>query len=130
MSRLRRYLHFGLAGTVGFLLDAAVVTLATTGLQISPVPAQIIAFSVAVIATWNINRRWTFSEHASQNWIHELARYVAANSTGAAVNNGTYLLLIYSFSLCASEPALAVAAGSMAGMIFNYWGSKKLVFRN
>lgn len=110
-------------------MDAGIVVLFTTVLSIDPIMAQAVAFTVAVTVTWLINRHWTFAEHASNRWAHEWTRYIAANSVGAAVNNGVYIILVFTVSLFSKQPVLAVAAGSLVGMSFNFASSKLIVFK-
>jgi len=121
--------RFAVSGIAGFLTDAGTVFVGTILFGLSPIPAQIIAFAVAVTTTWVINRNWTFADHASERWLHEWSRYVAANSAGALVNNGVYALLVLGTATFSRDPVLAVAAGSLAGMAFNFVASKRLVFR-
>jgi putative flippase GtrA len=61
-----------------------------------------------------------------REWMH----YVAANSVGAIVNNGVYAILVLSVALFSKEPVLAVAVGSLAGLLFNFTASRALVFRS
>jgi len=121
--------RFGISGVAGFLVDAGIVAILSRKLGTDPVVAQGIAFTMAVTVTWLINRHWTFSENASERWLHEWTRYVAANSVGAIVNNGTYIVLVFTEKVFTNAPVLAVAAGSIAGMVFNFTSSKILVFR-
>lgn len=120
--------RFGISGIAGFIVDAGIVALFTQEFEIGPIVAQVIAFTVAVTVTWLINRHWTFAEHASERWLHEWTRYVAANSVGAVVNNGIYAILVLTLAVFAKNPVLAVAAGSMAGIGFNFSSSKLFVF--
>ena len=119
---------FSLAGAAGFLVDAGSVWVFTRA-GADPLTAQAVAFTVAVTVTWLLNRRFTFAHHASPNWLREWLHYVAANSIGAVVNNGVYVLLVLSMALFSREPVLAVAAGSLAGLVFNFTASRALVFR-
>ena len=113
----------------GFIVDAGIVALITQKFGLGPIVAQVIAFSVAVTVTWLVNRHWTFAEHASEKWLYEWTRYVAANSIGAVVNNSVYAILVLTIILFSKNPVLAVAAGSMAGMGFNYASSRLMVFK-
>jgi putative flippase GtrA len=119
---------FSLAGVTGFLVDAGIVwTFTREG--VDPITAQAIAFTVAVTVTWLLNRRFTFAHHASPNWLREWLHYVVANSIGAVVNNAVYVLLVLSIALFSREPVLAVVAGSLAGLVFNFTASRAWVFR-
>ena len=119
-------LRFGVVGILGFVVNAGMVE----GLarSIGPVWAQALAFPVAASVTWWLNRRYTFgaSRHA---WHWEWLRYVTSNALGWSANNGIYFLLILKFSMIYQHPTLAVAAGSLAGMVFNFAVSKWLVFK-
>jgi putative flippase GtrA len=121
--------YFSLAGVAGFLVDAGIVWLFTMA-GVDPFTAQIVAFTLAVTVTWLLNRRFTFAHHASPNWVREWTHYVAANSVGAIVNNGVYAILVLSVALFSKEPVLAVAVGSLAGLLFNFTASRALVFRS
>jgi Predicted membrane protein len=119
---------FSLAGVAGFLVDAGVVWVLTRA-GVGPIMAQAVAFTMAVTVTWLLNRRFTFAHHASPNWLREWLHYVAANSVGAVVNNGVYALLVLTVAMFSKEPVLAVATGSLAGLVFNFTASRTLVFR-
>ena len=129
-KQLHQLVRFGLSGVAGFIVDASLVALCAQVYSIGPVLAQVIAFSVAVTVTWIINRYWTFAENASKNWIPEFARYLAANSIGATINNSTYLLLVVLLSIFRDNPTYAVAVGSLAGMISNFIMSRQYAFRS
>jgi putative flippase GtrA len=120
--------RFGISGVAGFAVDAGLVALLTGALGLGPIIAQAIAFAAAVTVTWLINRHWTFAAHASDRWLHEWTRYVAANSIGALVNNGIYVVLVLTETMFSKEPILAIIAGSIAGMGFNFASAKMVVF--
>ena len=128
IKQLHQLIRFGISGVVGFLADAGIVALCTQSVGVRPIPAQVVAFSVAVTVTWLINRHWTFAEHASERWVQEWLRYIAANSLGAAVNNGVFAVLILTTTQFRRIPVLAVAIGSLAGMGFNFLSSKNFIF--
>ncbi len=121
--------RFAISGVAGFVVDAGIVLVSTSILGVPPIPAQILAFSLAVTVTWLINRSWTFADMASDRWLREWTHYVAANSFGALVNNGVYAGLVLGLSAFSKIPVLAVAIGSIAGMGFNFLASKRLIFR-
>ncbi|WP_312283886.1 GtrA family protein [Candidatus Igneacidithiobacillus taiwanensis] len=128
-KRFHEIIRFGVSGVAGFIVDAGLIAIFTQAFGLGPIVAQLIGFTAAVTVTWLINRHWTFAEHASDKWLHEWTRYVAANSIGAAVNNGVYVGLVLGLSAFSKIPVLAVAIGSIAGMGFNFLASKRLIFR-
>ena len=112
----RQFLRFALVGGIGFCIDVAVLYL----------------LLAAATGTWQLNRRYTFRDRpgvaglraTGRQWL----RFVMANAVGGAVNLGTYAALVTQVGLCAELPALAVAAGSVTGLAFNYTASRLWVF--
>jgi putative flippase GtrA len=124
---LRQIWRFGLVGVVGYVVNAGLVE--SLVLSMGPVWAQALAFPAAVSVTWALNRRFTFG--ASRHRMHhEWLRYVFANLFGWVANNGVYLWMVFSLPLAYQHPALAVAGGSLAGMVLNFSSSRLIVFKN
>jgi putative flippase GtrA len=124
----RRLFTFALVGTSGFLVDAGVV-FGLTELGVGVLAAQAVAFAVAVTVTWLGNRSWTFRDRVGRLTLpQEWARYVSANAVGWVVNNGVYGLVVLAVPFVAREPVWAVAAGSLAGLAFNYSATRRMVF--
>lgn len=124
---VKQFLRFAAVGTAGFVIDAGSVEI--LGNTLGLVGSQLAAFAVATSATWALNRRFTFGSSAyplHQEWL----RYIASNLLGWAVNNGVYLWAVMQFPMASNHPVLAVAAGSIAGMFFNFAASRHLAFRN
>jgi putative flippase GtrA len=48
---------------------------------------------------------------------------------GWAANNGCYLWMVFSVPLAYQHPAIAVAVGSLAGMVLNFSASRLIVFK-
>ena len=129
-SRLREFLLFAFAGTIGFAVDAGTVTALRHWAGADLVSAKAAGFSLAVTVTWGLNRQWAFAGGASTTRrLREWGRYVWTNGLGGLVNNGTYLVAVFSSDALAQQPALAVALGSLAGMVFNYLAARRWVFR-
>jgi putative flippase GtrA len=121
----RQLFRFAVVGLLGFLVNAGIVEALVR--PVGPARAQLLAFPVAASATWWLNRRYTF--HASgRAWQREWFMYLAANGLGWLANNGAYFVCIAMYPLAHRHPALAVAAGSLAGMVFNFFLSKRYVF--
>jgi len=122
---LRQLWRFSLVGVAGFAVNGGLVELLVAA--IGPVGAQLLAFPVAATVTWYLNRRYTFGASGlapHREWL----RYVLANALGWVLNNSTYLILVFSLPLAASHPILAVAAGSVAGLLANFFCSRQVVF--
>lgn len=127
----RRLLRFGIVGTVAFAVDAGCLWLAANRLGFGLYSGRAISFVTAATVAWYLNRRFTFrdrgnGERSHRQWI----RYMLASLVGAAANVGSYALLVYSVPAFAHNPTLAVAAGSIAGMLVNFSAYSLFVFRS
>lgn len=122
---LRQFMRFFVVGIVGFVANAAIVELLAR--EGRPLVAQLIAFPIAATVTWWLNRQYTFG--ASQHRVHhEWLRYILGNFLGWAANNGVYVWLVLHFPLAYQHPSIAVAAGSVSGMFFNFAVLRWVVF--
>lgn len=121
--------RFALAGTVGFVVDAGVLYLLMAGAGLSPLVGRIGSFLCASFVAWRINRRYTFGAANATSRLLEWFRYFWASVAGALVNYLVFALLIMASPAMAHMPTLAVAAGSIAGMVINYVLYSRFVFR-
>ena len=125
-----QFLRFALVGAAGFLVDAAILALGLNVAGLGKYSARAISFLCAATFTWAMNRRFTFPESAAaQGQAKEWARFVAVNGVGGLVNYGTYAALVTFAYTPFSNPFVALAFGSLAGLVFNFFGSKHLVFK-
>ncbi|WP_298378451.1 GtrA family protein [Azospirillum sp.] len=119
---------FGAVGLVGLLVDtAALYAGLAVGLEFFA--ARIPSFFAAATATWILNRAFTFKGAADEPLYRQWAKFIAANAIGGVVNYGVSVGLEAGVDVVAAHPFLAVAAGSIAGMFFNFAASKHLVFK-
>ncbi len=79
--------------------------------------------------TWLLHRRFTFKSAARRRPAGQWARFVAVNGFGAAVNYGVYAVLLLASETFLAAPVLAVAVGSFAAWAFNFFASRRYVFR-
>lgn len=111
-----RILRFGVVGATGFGIDAAVLAglRAAAGAYLG----QIVAFLVAAVVTWALNRRWTFAGRDNGLRLHEEgARYLGANVISFVVTNGLYSALVYATPVPVFT-ALAIAAAVSAAVSY------------
>jgi putative flippase GtrA len=129
-ATIEQFLRFGVVGTVGFLVDSAVL-LAMMGLGLGPYGGRVVSYVAAASATFALNRAWTFrSARRDAPLARQWGRFLALNLVGFAANYGTYAALIASVPLVAQYPVLGVAAGSLAGMFINFGLSRRFVFKS
>ena len=125
-----RIIRFGLVGTAGFVVNEAALWVMLTLVHLDRYTAQIPAFFVAVTFTWWGNRVLTFREHAAQtSLLREWAKFVVANGLGAVANYLLYASLVGFGPYPVNIPYIALAAGTLLGLVFNFTMSKRFVFR-
>ena len=126
---------FGIVGVIGFGVDVAVLLVVLTGFGLEArgetglLVARVPSFLAAATVTWALNRAFTFRAADTGRPERQWAKFIAANSVGGLVNYGAYSLCVIQVALFAEHPELAVAIGSLAGMVFNFTASKYVVFR-
>lgn len=124
----KQILLFGAVGSIGFIVDSAVLYLFKTWLGLYG--ARLISFIAAVWVTWWLNRNITFQKSHYQSIWREFFHYFVCMLTGGLINIGTYGLLVYHSQYMATNPIFAVAIGSLTGMMVNFMASKLIAFKN
>jgi putative flippase GtrA len=93
-----------------------------------PNSAGAVSFIAAATSTWLLNRRWTSGPPGSWPESNEYVRYVSVKGIGLVVNSPVYAFCIQTSPVVALQPVFALAGGSLAGLLFNYFGSRPFVF--
>jgi putative flippase GtrA len=125
-DRVFGLVRFGLVGVLGFVVDTGVVD----GMRFvhgNLYLDQAIAYLIAATVTWWLNRRFTFKTKATPSW-REWGKYLLANLSGGIAN---YLVFVFAtmFSRFIYHHAIiAIALGSLAGLVFNFIFSSLFVF--
>ncbi|MDE1896861.1 MAG: GtrA family protein [Rhodospirillales bacterium] len=121
------FIRFAIVGTLGFVWDTGTVYLLRPFVNLYI--AGTCSFIVAATINWIINRLWTF-RHVEHGAAHvQWVKFLAANAVGFVFNRGTFFLLVAFSPVVVKHPVIGIAAGSAAGLIFNYLLSKRFVFR-
>jgi putative flippase GtrA len=121
-----KFIRFAIVGVMGFFWDTSTVY-ALRGL-IGLYMAGVMGFLVAATANWGVNRIWTFRHHIHTAPHVQWMRFLIANSIGFVFNRGTFFTLISISKVCHNQPVLPIIAGSIAGLGFNYFLSRRFVF--
>lgn len=129
----QNFIRFGIVGILGFCWDTGTVYALRP--FISLYIAGTCGFLVAATANWAINRLWTYRHHSHAAPHVQWARFMTANAIGFVFNRGVFFMLISKFfsdatgtGIFHTQPVLAIAAGSISGLCFNYFLSKRFVF--
>jgi putative flippase GtrA len=124
----QQVIRFVIAGVVGFVVDAGILYLALA-VGLGYFAGRAVSFLCAVWATWQINRRYTFTLGRSESAWVEWWRYLAAMSVGGVVNYGAYSATVLALRGPPFLPIVGVAVGSLAGMVVNFVSAKLWVFK-
>jgi putative flippase GtrA len=124
-----QFFKFGLVGVVGFIADAGVLTFCTRLLGMNLYVGRIFSFLAGATTTWICNRHFTFRGKGKGPAHRQWLKFLIVSAGGFVFNYGTYAALVANCPLVHDYPILGVAAGSVAGMFFNFFASRRLVFQ-
>jgi putative flippase GtrA len=125
----RQLLHFSIAGSLGFLIDASITQSLVRFVGSDPFLARAVAVCLAILFTFGYNRAITFAGQGSERRWQQFARYLAGNSVGLIANYAVFVACLAVWPWLRTWPALAVAAGALAGMGVNFVAARDLVFK-
>jgi putative flippase GtrA len=123
---LRRFASFTTVGTVGFIVDAGILSALVHIWDWPHYAARALSFAAAVTVTWSLNRRWVFAR--TDDATREYGAYFAVQAVGACINLGTYAVTILLFPPLAQVPVLPLTAGAALGFLFNYSALARWVY--
>jgi putative flippase GtrA len=123
-----QFLRFALAGGIGFIVDASVLY-AMLWAGAGPYLGRAVSFLCAVLVTWQINRRLTFTDRHGKSIFREFAEYLLAMLAGGLCNYAAYAVALHFLPAGKTTPLIADAFGSIAGMLVNFASAKLWVFR-
>jgi len=128
------FIRFALVGAAGYVVDAAVLALATRSFGLDPYRGRVLSILLAMTATWLGNRYFTFAARRARGSVSAIAqeglKFAGANMVGAAVNYAVYAALVRFAAPPWSNVFVAQVIGVLAGLAFNFTLSRTLVFRS
>jgi len=125
-SPFGRFASFAAVGAAGFVVDAAILSALVHVGGWHHYTARALSFATAVTVTWYFNRHWVFSPTSDRR--REYGTYFGFQALGAAINLGTYALVIAALPSLARYPVLPLAAGAALALLFNYSAAGRWVF--
>ena len=132
-------IKFAIVGITTFLIDFALFfTLKLTVLEPKPVTAKIISGIVAVIASYILNREWSFRDRGGRERHHEALLFFAVSGVGVLlamaplwISSYVFQLRVPTVSLTVENIADFIAAyiiGNLLQMAFRFWAFRRFVF--
>jgi len=125
-----QFVLFAIVGVAGFVVDSAVQFLAMHYGGLGHYWSRLVSYLAAATFTWGANRYYTFAGAQRQGLAGQWLRFLLANAVGGLANLGVYAWLVAHEPLVANWPVLGIAAGSLAGLVINFFLSRTLVFRH
>ena len=125
-ARIPEVARFAVVGLINFGIDVAVFSVALYLLGIQLIIANTIAYSVATINSYLMNKYWTFAGRSGRNVsTQEFTRFLLFNIGGLALSNVTvFYLAEFMLPLIAKLFAVGVT------FVWNYLTIRRFVFRN
>jgi putative flippase GtrA len=114
-ERHHELIKFAIVGATTFVVDSAIFyTLKLTILEPKPVTAKVIAGIVAVIASYILNREWSFRDRGGRERHHEALLFFAFSGVGVLLNIADFIS--------------AYLIGNLLQMAFRFWAFRRWVF--
>jgi putative flippase GtrA len=132
-------IKFAIVGATTFIIDSAIFfTLKLTILEPKPVTAKIIAGIVAVIASYILNREWSFRDRGGRERHHEALLFFGFSGVGVLLSMLPLYFSSYVLGLRVPEVSLTVENiadfisayifGNLLQMAFRFWAFRRWVF--
>lgn len=139
LLRHHELIKFAIVGGTTFVIDSAIFyTLKLTILEPKPVTAKVIAGIVAVIASYVLNREWSFRNRGGRERHHEALLFFAFSGVGVLLSMAPLWFSSYVLQLRVPTVSLAVEnladfisayiIGNLLQMAFRFWAFRRWVF--
>ena len=138
-ERHHELIKFAIVGATTFFIDSGLFyTLKLTVLESKPITAKIIAGIVAVIASYVLNREWSFRDRGGRERHHEALLFFAFSGVGVLLSMAP--LWFSSYVLQLREPMVSLTMenvadfisayiiGNLLQMAFRFWAFRRWVF--
>jgi putative flippase GtrA len=138
-DRHHELIKFAIVGGTTFIIDSAIFyTLKLTVLEPKPVTAKVIAGIVAVIASYILNREWSFRNRGGRERHHEALLFFAVSGVGVLLSMAPLYFSSYVLQLRVPDVSLtmeniadfisAYVIGNLMQMAFRFWAFRRWVF--
>ncbi|MDX1888569.1 GtrA family protein [Mycolicibacterium sp. 050158] len=139
VERHRELIKFAIVGGTTFIIDSAIFyTLKLTILEPKPVTAKIISGIVAVIASYILNREWSFRHRGGRERHHEALLFFGVSGVGVLLSMAPLWVSSYMLELRVPMVSLtmenvadfvsAYVIGNLLQMAFRFWAFRRWVF--
>lgn len=138
-ERHHELIKFAIVGGTTFIIDSVIFyTLKLTILEPKPVTAKIISGIVAVIASYILNREWSFRDRGGRERHHEALLFFGVSGVGVMLSMAPLWVSSYMLGLRVPMVSLTVeniadfvsayVIGNLLQMGFRFWAFRRWVF--
>ena len=138
-QRHHELIKFAIVGGTTFIIDSAIFyTLKLSILESKPVTAKVIAGIIAVIASYVLNREWSFRDRGGRERHHEAGLFFAFSAVGVVLSMVPLWISSYVLQLRVPTVSLTVEniadflsayiIGNLLQMAFRFWAFRRWVF--
>lgn len=138
-ERHHELIKFAIVGATTFVIDSAIFyTLKLTILEPKPVTAKVISGIVAVIASYVLNREWSFRDRGGRERHHEALLFFGFSGVGVLLSMAPLWFSSYVLQLRVPAVTLTVeniadfisayVIGNLLQMAFRFWAFRRWVF--
>ncbi|MBF6212328.1 GtrA family protein [Nocardia puris] len=137
--RHHELIKFAIVGATTFVIDSGIFyALKWTVLTEKPVTAKIISGVIAVIASYILNREWSFKNRGGRERHHEALLFFGVSGVGVMLSNIPLWISSYVFDLRQPNVSFTVEnladffsafiIGNLLQMAFRFWAMRRWVF--
>lgn len=119
-------IRFLIVGGLGFIVNYIALTLFYHLIGFPILIAQIIGSELALLSTFVGNNFWAFTHHDHISFRRKFITYHASALVGLLVNDLVVAGLVHFLHI---YYGLALVAGTLAGLVWNYTLYKRIVFK-
>ncbi len=127
------FVRFAFIGGCGYVVNAAMLAIGTDALHLAFEPAIAFSIFISMCFTWLGNRYLTFRARRARGlpgMTQEWLKFMGANAVGAVVNYGVSIAVVHFAPPPFNNKYVAQACGVLAGLVFNFTLSSKMVFKD
>ncbi len=127
---IHQIIKFGVIGGTGFIVDMGIVVTLKTALHLHTLLCGALGYLIATVVVYALNRSWTFAG-SKTSFLYGYLIFFSVYAVGLAVRVAVMFFLIRFTVLDTLEYGYIAIniVGIGAATIFNFIGSKKIVFR-
>jgi putative flippase GtrA len=138
-ERHHELIKFAIVGATTFVIDSSIFfALKLTILEPKPVTAKVIAGIIAVIASYILNREWSFRDRGGRERHHEALLFFGVSGVGVVLSMAPLWFSSYVLDLRVPNVSLTVEnladfvsayiIGNLLQMGFRFWAFRRWVF--